>query len=184
MSLALSHPTPAIEGLFPATLVGGLGRNLDDVREALRLAEEQTHPSPDGSVVAELPVPGGTWRIWPEHGVAAWLGRRSGDLPRVNDATPVALDLPDAVRHLHDRGLWCVEVRLFDAAGWSRPMDAYDGLCDLVARAHKIEGISAIFSSQSGPVRVEMYRDGRVLAADPLDAERWLLIAHDIGDAC
>src|SRR4051794_32299437 len=184
MSLALSHPTPTVEGLFPATLVGGLGETLEAARHALRLADEQTHPSPDGSLTAELPVPGGTWRIWPERGVAAWLGGRRGDLPRVNDATPVPLDLPAAVRHLHARGLWCVEVRLFDDEGWTRPMDAYEGLTDLVSRADEIEGISAIFSGGAGgPARVELYRDGRVLAAERLDAERWLLIAHAVGDA-
>ncbi|MEA2442526.1 MAG: hypothetical protein QOH76_3950 [Thermoleophilaceae bacterium] len=184
MSLALLHPTSAVEGLFPATLVGGLGATLDDARGALRLGTEQTHPAPGHAVIAELAVPRGTWRIWPERGLAAWLGRRRSELPRVDEQTaPVTLDLPDAVRHLHARGLWCMEVRLLDGDGWTRPMDAYEGLTDLVRRGVEVEGISGIFSGgQTGPARVEMYRDGRVLASDPLDAERWLLVVHGLDD--
>ena len=64
-------------------------------------------------------------------------------------------------------------------------MDAYDGLSQLVRRIEDIEGISGVFSGgENGPTRVEIYRDGRVLASDQLDAERWLLIAHGLDNAC
>jgi hypothetical protein len=161
MPLGFSHTPSAVEGLFPATLVAGLGATLDDARRALRLGAEQAHPVPGHAVTADLTVPRGTWRIWPERGVAAWLGRRRGELPRVDDDTiPVALDLPEAVRHLHARGLWGVEVRLLDSDGWSRPMDAYEGLTDLMRRVEDIEGISGVFNGgEGGPARVEIYRD-------------------------
>jgi hypothetical protein len=186
MPLALSPTPPTVEGLFPATLVAGLGATLDEARRSLRLGAEQAHPVPGHAVTAELAVPRGTWRIWPDRGLAAWLGRRRGELPRVADTTStVGLDLPDAVRHLHARGLWCVEIRLHDADGWSRPMAAHEGLSDLMRRVDDIQGISGVFSGgETGPARVEIYRDGRVLAGDPKDAERWLLVVHGFDDAC
>lgn len=139
------------------------------------------HPALGGSLTAELSVPQGKWRIWAERGVAAWLGHNDGHIPRINGAAPVELDLPDAIRNLHARGLWCLEVRLLDEHGWSRPMDAYDGLSALMHRKNHIEAVSGIFSNRgSSPARVELHTDGRVLADNPSDAERWLLVAHDL----
>ena len=78
-----------------------------------------------------------------------------------------------------------MEVRLLDSDGWGRPMDAYEGLSSPMRRVHEIDAVSGIFTGgETAAARVELYRDGRVLAGDRLDAERWPVVAHDLVDDC
>jgi hypothetical protein len=176
--------TPSIDGLFPAILIGGVGHSAERARRALGLGEEQLHPAQDNSLQADIELPRGTWRIWPERAVAAWLGRDAATVPRtLADVAPVPIDLVCALRRLHCHGLWCVEARLLTHQGWSRPSDSHTSLEDLVRRPDQILALSGVFAGgDTGPARVEISRDGRVWASDPLDAERWLLVAHGMRD--
>jgi hypothetical protein len=184
MPLAILDASPSVQGLHHAALVSGLGGRVEDARERLRLDAEQLHPAMGAALEARIDLPPGTWRVWPSEGRAAWLGRRPGAVPRVSDEVElVELDLIQAIRRMHAAGLTCIEVQLFVAGGWTRPEDAYAGLSRLVAERQRVAGISGIFSGGDiGPARVELFHDGRVLASDPLDAERWLLVAHGMAD--
>jgi hypothetical protein len=185
-----AHPSPTpvaqprIAGLVPARVVAGLPRGVEAAREALRLAPGQLKPTADGAWQSELDLPPGTWRVWPELGEAAWIAHAGTELPRVGAGVRAqALDLVEAVRRLHARGLWCLELRLLTRDGWGPNEPAADGLARLVGLDAAVFGLSGLFSGgEDGPARVELFRDGTVWAANWLDAERWLLTAAGIVD--
>lgn len=182
--LPTSAIQPRIAGLVPARVVAGLPTHVDGARAALRLEPAQLTRSDDGAWLAELGCPAGTWRVWPERGVAAWIGHRSGAMPRVDAGiTPGPLDLIEAVRRLHARGLWCLELRILTNDGWSANERAATGLRRLLDLGDEALGISALWSrGEDGAARVEIYRDGSAWASDWLDAERWLLTATGVAD--
>lgn len=175
---------PRIAGLVPARVVSGVPAGIEAARDALRLAPGQLKPSLDGAWQGELDCPAGTWRVWPEHGTAAWIARGATDLPRVRDdvhAQP--LDLIEAMRRLHARGLWCLELRILTREGWGPNEPAADELGRLLALGDDALGISGLFTGgEDGPARVELFVDGTVWAANWLDAERWLLTAAGVAD--
>lgn len=182
--LPTSATQPRIAGLVPARVVAGLPAGLDGARAALRLEPAQLTPSTDGAWLAELGCPAGTWRVWPDRGVAAWISHRASAMPRVEpEVEPEPLDLIDAVRRLHARGLWCLELRILTDAGWSDNERAATGLQRLLELGEDAIGISALWSGgEDGAARVEIYRDGTAWASDWLDAERWLLTAAGVSD--
>lgn len=182
--LPTSAAQPRIAGLIPARVVRGLPADVDAACEALNLAPQQLTPTIDGAWLAELGCPSGTWRVFPARGVAAWISHRASAMPRIEPVVePATLDLVEAVRRLHARGLWCLELRILTDEGWSANERASTGLRRVLDLGADVHGISALWSGDDeDAARVELYRDGSVWASDWLDAERWLLTAAGVAD--
>lgn len=189
MSPKLAHADtllqPHIGGLIPAVLYSGLPHDPSAVADALGLSEDQLACMRGGALQAELDVPEGAWRVWPERGIAAWLARRRGATvpPTPGRLDHFGLDLLDATTRLLRHGLWCSEVRLLDHCGWAAPQPIRDGLERLVAAPQNALGISALWSDgDGGAIRVELFQNGSAWAPSPGEAERWLLLAAGLAD--
>lgn len=168
-----------------AALFRSVPGTLDEAAAAVRLSPESFVPMPGGAWQADLAVPRGFWRLWPERGVAAWFGTRQDrplDRPPAQ-LDPARLDLLNAVQRLRQHGHWPVEVSLLGTDGWTAAQPAYEAL---VALADGQEGWRAVAGTWSdgvgGAVYVELDRDGHAWAHERHDAERFLLLAAGLED--
>jgi hypothetical protein len=118
----------------------------------------------DGTWVAEIDVPTGSWRYWPSDGVAIWVGARKDAIPRVEAVA--SLDLFDAVAALASAGLALRELSFRFADGWTANIRAHRAL-DLLADSGDFEGISGVWADPAGrAVRATVYKTGVVTAED------------------
>jgi hypothetical protein len=177
---------PRIAGLMPAVLYRDLPHEAADAAAVLGLALSQFGHVRGRALQADLDVPEGSWRYWPHVGLAAWLGRRgtSGVPPVRAKLTRARLDLVDAIQRLLTRGRWTSEMRLLGSDGeWSPSQPLKGAIEALLAGREDIVAVSGLWSDGHGrPVRVELFCDGQAWASNPVDAERWLLIASGLAD--
>jgi hypothetical protein len=187
---ALVHETattqPRTLGLMPAVLFANVPTEPQAAVAALGLDPEQVGHVRGGALQADLDLPDGSWRLWPERGIAAWLGRHAEATPppTASDLQRGDVDLLAGLDRLLDRGLWCSELRLLDDdSGWSVALPLRTALEALIEDGARIRGLSGVFSDgHGGASRVELFTDGEAWASTPLEAERWLLIASGIVD--
>lgn len=175
----LTDPTtPHVLGLVPAVVVGGLPVDVEDASTAIGLQPHQLVAHGDGSYQADLDIPAGIWRYWPEDGTAVWMGSREPAVPPLPiGSTPERINLVEAVTRLHEAGHWVSELSLFGEEGWGPPLRFRDALVILTDPSFTLLGIAGYWSDNDGSARVEIYEAGQVWADDPLRAERFVLVA-------
>jgi hypothetical protein len=170
---------------MPAVLFRDIPAELDRAAAMLGLAPEQLGHMRGGGLQAELDVPSGAWRYWPDRGVAAWLSRRDSATPPTGaELEPAGLGLPEAVERLHAAGLWCAEMRLYIRhEGWTPSLQLREALELLHETEAPVDGVSALWSDGRGSAaRVELFAGGQAWASSPVEAERWLLVAAGLSD--
>lgn len=121
-------------------------------------------------------------RRYHDRGVATVVAFGPG--PLTVPASPLELNLVDAVRGLHAAYRWTLEIALLVDGRWTSVQDAHDGLTQLVARQSEVAAINGFFSggADGRACFVAMYRDGLVWTDRRADTEGWLLDAHGLGD--
>jgi hypothetical protein len=168
-----------------AALLVGLPDGLDEAAAAVNLTPAQFMPMPDGAWQANLAVPSGIWRLWPERGIAAWFGARTDrplDQPPAR-LEPARLDLIEALRRLHRRGHWPGELSLLGPDGWTRAQVGYDALRQLAAAPDTWTALAGTWSDGvGGALYVEFDVHGRVWAHSRADAKHFLLLVAGLSD--
>lgn len=169
---------------MPAVLFTDLPETPEAAADVLGLSPEQLTDVRDGALQADLDVPSGAWRVWPQKRVAAWLGRSTSS-PHTSAALERAqLDLVDALDRLYERGYWCAELQLLrDEDGWSGSLPLKAALSKMIDGEQAVRGFSGVFGDgRGGSARVELLCDGQAWASSSIDAERWLLVASGLSD--
>jgi hypothetical protein len=171
----LAQPVPWTAGLTSARLLLGVDHDVDAVAAMLGLDADQLRWGGDGALHAELDLPPGSWRIWPDRGAALWVSARPG-VPAPATRGGRRLSLARIVRALRRRGVRARELRLYDGERWGPSMRALDALIAL--DASDACGICGVWSAvERHPTRVEVFDDGTLWASTPVDAAWWAMEA-------
>lgn len=137
---------------------------------------EQFEPMTDGTLQADLQVPPGTWRLWPERQVALWVGARPDAVPAVR--ADAQLDLFDAALALSDAGLKLRDLRARNAVGWGKLMRAHHALRHL-AEHPDTGAVRGVWADPVGrAIRAEIHSSGTMFVQDAAAAWR---IAEAVG---
>lgn len=172
---------PRVVGLVPAAVVTGLPADIGAASEMLGLRPEQLVDHGDGTLQADLDVPGGIWRVWPGAGSALWVSARGAASPPLPAGVALEpIDLAAAVANLHAAGHWVSELRVLSGDEWSPPLRVRAALEVLTDPRATISGISAYWSDSPGAARVEIFTNGHLWADDSLRAERFILVAKGL----
>lgn len=165
-----------------AFAIAGLPSETDLMASALGLLPEQFGPTRGGALQADLDVPAGFWRVWPDKAIGLWIGRAPGQEPPLAHWHPQPeLSLLEMILRLGEHGIWLYEGRLGNDGGWSPPMPlkgVYEQLCLFPERFEKLSGEFGDSSGRSR--RAVISRLGCVEAGDPTQAVRWLSIAYGL----
>ena len=165
------------EGLVPALLVVGLPRQPCETAATVGAPLGAFRPATGGALQADFDIPAGSsWRLWPDHGIAIWLGYgwRSAFPPVRHSWEQATTPLIDALRRLADEDLWLQEGCVLEhGGGWSDPTYG----ADVIDRMHVARAVAGTFSDVNArAVRGVVFDDGRVWAESAAEAERWLMI--------
>lgn len=150
-------------GLLPAL---ALVRLPEDPHAAMALLAgvELFEPMPDGTMQADIDVPSGTWRLWPDRHVALWIGAQPEAVPAMR--SDARLDLFETALALSDSGLKLRDLRVRTTSGWGRLMRAQHALRHL-AEHPDVSAIRGVWADQVGrAVRAEIHSSGTMFAQD------------------
>ena len=150
-------------GLLPALALVGLPEDAEAAMAVLA-SVEQFEPMRDGVMQAEIEVPPGTWRLWPDRYVALWVGKRPDAVPALRG--DAQLDLFETVLALSDCGLKLRDLRARSAAGWGKLMRAHHALRHL-AEHPDVSAVRGVWADPQGrAVRAEIHSSGTMFAQD------------------
>lgn len=179
--LVLKIGEPPLQG-FRACAVGGLPPELESIAVSLGLLPEQFGPTRDGAFQADLDLPAGFWRVWPDREIGLWIGRDPDHPPPLVHWHPTQeLSLLEMILRLGEHGMWLFEGRLGDDDGWSSPLPlkvVYEQLKRFPERFERLSGEFGDSSGRSLPAAIS--RSGSVEAVSPTQAVRWLSIAYGL----
>jgi hypothetical protein len=167
----------------PAGVLCGLPTDLGALTQELGVASSQFQHMRHGALQAELDVPAGIWRIWPELGLALWVGRNpKATMPFISAPRRAAIDLHQALLRLHSSGLWLQEGRVvLDDGSLTGPLPLETIVAALREQKERIAGIAGFWGDENGrALEAEIHRTGELRACHPAQALRWLLTAHGL----
>jgi hypothetical protein len=165
-----------------AFAVAGLHGEPGQIAEALGLDPAQFAPTRHGAIQADLDVPAGFWRVWPDEGIGLWIGREPGTEPPLRQWRPrVRLDLLKVVMRLGERGIWLYEGQLHGDDGWT-PRQPLKMIYEQLQRhPDAFDALSGEFGDSSGrSQQAVISRFGSLETLSPTQAVRWLSIAYDL----
>lgn len=165
-----------------ACAVAGLPPDLERIAASLGLLPEQFGPTRDGAFQAELDLPAGFWRVWPEREIGLWIGRDPDQPPPLARWQPAReMTLLEMVLRLGEHGIWLFEGQLAGDGGWSRPLPLKAVYDQLQHHPERFNRLSGDFGDSSGrSQRATISRFGCVEAVSPRQAVRWLSIAYGL----
>jgi hypothetical protein len=166
-----------------ACAVAGLPADPAEIARALGLAPGQFGATRGGAIQADIDLPSGFWRVWPDTGIGVWIGRDPDQSPPLRNWEPSApLELLHTVLRLGEEyDTWLYEGQLHDASGWSAPM-TLKAIYDLLRlEPDRFDALSGEFGDSSGRSQTAaIFRSGCVEAISPTQAVRWLSIAYGL----
>jgi hypothetical protein len=183
--LQLRDGAEAPEGLVPAVAVAGLPGHPEEIARHLGVGLEQFGATRGGAIQADLDVPAGFWRVWPDRGIGLWVGRVPGQPPPLGRLCPsVEIDLAATLLRLGERAIWLYEGQLFhEERGWTRPLALRPLFEELTQGGAEYIAIAGSWSDPAGRAyRAVLTRSGELQATRPTQAVRWLAIACDLPD--
>jgi hypothetical protein len=158
-----SHDTTVSPGHVPALVVVGLPVD-SDVARAMLAAPNQFEPLSDGSFSAQLEVPPGTWRYWPESRTAFWLGRRADSRAPVRGGPRI--DLFELFLGLGRGGLLLRDLKALHKGGWGPRLRAGAAL-RMLADDPSVKAVRGVLADRSGrAVRMEIHNTGEMAVED------------------
>jgi len=165
-----------------ACAVAGLPRELGAIAASLGLLPEQFGPTRGGAFQADLDLPAGFWRVWPERELGLWIGRDPDQRPPLARWKPGGeLSLLEIILRLGEHGIWLFEGQLSDGEGWSAPLPLKTIYEQLRSHPERFERLSGEFGDRSGRSQHATFsRFGCVEAVSPTQAVRWLSIAYGL----
>lgn len=165
-----------------ACAVAGLPPELKRIAASLSLLPEQFGPTRDGAFQADLDLPAGFWRVWPERQIGLWIGRDPSQLPPLAHWGPRAqLSLLEMILRLGAYGIWLFEGQLGGDGGWSPPLPLKAIYEQLRCHPMRFDRLSGEFGDSSGRSQhATISRFGYVEAVNPTQAVRWLSIAYGL----
>lgn len=171
--------------LVPASVLVDVPRELPELASMIGVGVRQLQPMRGGAFQAELDVPPGFWRVWPEHALALWIGRGPyASMPHVAQRHRGQLDLLTTLLRLHRTGMWLQEASLVLTDGdrtESAPLEAI--VAALRAHADRVAGVAGFWGDGAGNVvEGELFRSGEVRVSSPTTAIRWLETAYGLND--
>jgi hypothetical protein len=171
--------------LVLASILVNLPSDLVDVASLIGVRLAQLEPMRGGAFQAELDLPPGFWRVWPQHSIALWIGRApDAAMPHIARPHRNDLDLLSTLLRLHRAGMWLQEASLvFDDGSrtHSAPLEAI--ISTLRTHGGQIVGIAGFWGDESGrALQAEIYRSGEIRAGSPTTALRWLETAYGLND--
>jgi hypothetical protein len=173
------------EGLVSARAVRALPSDTVSVARALGLLPAQFGATRDGAIQADLDVPDGFWRIWPESGFGVWVGRAPNQPPpSIPSISMAGVDLAQAILRLGESGIWLFEGRILrHGSGWTNPLALSDAYGLLMRSASDMLAIDGWFGDSSGRSHHGVLsRDGELQAVSPTQAVRWLMTIYAISN--
>jgi hypothetical protein len=169
----LCAPDPARAVAVTAVAVAGLPASVAELATSLGLLPEQFGATRDDALEAELDVPSGRWRVWPDRGVGLWVSGDATPPPLTRVTAELTLDLRGAVSRLGGHGIWLYEGRILRGGEWSGPLplkSAYPLLADA-------DAVCGSFAERGRSEEALLERSGRVRMRHPARALRWLEIS-------
>jgi hypothetical protein len=167
-------------------IAASLPSDLASAGRSLGVPLQAWAPLPDDGYRAVVEVPSdAAWSIWPERGIAIWIGFEFPHVPpRVRAAAAPAGGLAGAIRALANAGWWLQEAIVETSRGTSASLPG--PLAHEVLRRSppaEIVGISGTWGDRRGvAVRGAIHDQGSVRAEDEQQAEEWLLVIHGLAD--
>jgi len=165
-----------------ACAIGGLPSEPALIAAALGLHPAQFGQTRRGAMQADIDLPRGFWRVWPEHGIGLWIGRDPGQAPPLLWWRPAAeLDLLQTILRLGEHNVWLYEGQLRDESGWTEPLSLKAIYDELRRQPDTFEALLGEFGNSSGRSQSAFIsRTGCVEMSSPTQAVRWLSIAYDL----
>lgn len=171
--------------LVPAGVLLGVPGDLTATAEMLGVGVVQLEPMRGGALQAELDVPSGIWRVWPDHALAMWIGRTpEATMPHVAHHHRAALDLLTAILRLHRTGTWLQEASLCLSTGERTEVAPLEAIvASLRTHGDHVSGVAGFWGDASGQViEAEIFRAGEIRTDNPTTTVRWLEIAFGLND--
>lgn len=165
-----------------ACAVGGLPADAVLIAEMLGLLPTQFGATRGGAIQADIDVPSGFWRVWPDRGIGLWIGRDRGQPPPLKRWQPaVELDLLRTILRLGEHEVWLYEGQLHDESGWTSPLPLRTIYETLRLQPDNFDALTGEFGDSSGRSQTAFIsRFGCVEAISPTQAVRWLSIAYGL----
>jgi hypothetical protein len=165
-----------------ACAIAGLPRELEQIATSLGLLPEQFGATRNGAFQADLDLPAGFWRVWPERRIALWVGRDPDQPPPLARWQPHdELSLLEMILRLGQNGIWLYEGRLGGSSGWSPALPLKLVYEQLRLHPERFDRLSGEFGDSSGrSQQAVVSRFGCVEAVSPTQAIRWLSIVYGL----
>lgn len=164
-----------------ACAIGGLPVEIGDIADALGLLPEQFGATRGGAIQADIDLPSGFWRVWPDSGIGLWVGRDPGQAPPLQRWHPaVELDLLETVLRLGEHDAWLYEGKLHADDGWTEPMSLKSIYALLHVHGELFDAMTGVFDDAGRAQHATITRSGCVEMSSPAQAVRWLSIAYGL----
>jgi hypothetical protein len=173
---------PNLNGLLPALIVVGLPHDAALAADRLRVPLGRFESVRGDVLEAELEVPPGRWRVWPQRGAALWIGQRPDSFP-AEPSEGRGLDLVQTLLVLADAGLWPSELRVLKDTGWT-PVLGVAAAARALTRVDDVVALFGVWSDVEGAaaLRACLFSDGVVRAETEGLAERLLILLGSLSD--
>jgi hypothetical protein len=158
--------------LVTSVLVRGLPGDDRQIAIELGVGEEQLYHVNGGVVEAQLHLPAGMWRIWPDLGAGVWIGATpTSGIPHMPvGASRRKFKLRDFVLRLAGAGLFLQDVQLCCEGAWSEKLPSRRWLAQLDDSA--VEAIAGIVSDGADHgFEIEFGCDGLLRAETQVHAD-------------
>jgi hypothetical protein len=165
-----------------ACAIGGLPAETSAIAAALGLHPAQFGPTRRGAIQADIDLPIGYWRVWPDQGIGLWVGGDPGQAPPLQRwHAPAELDLLQTILRLGEHDVWLYEAQLWEENGWTAPLSLKAIYQGLRRRPNGFAALRGEFGDASGRSQTAFIsRTGCVETLSPTQAVRWLSIAYGL----